>query len=241
MIINELIEKARSEDRRFLMEDEAKKIMAARGIPVAPCLVAHSEQEAVVQAEKIGYPVVLKIRSSKIVHKTESSGVHLDLYGEEAVRTAYREILEKAASLDPQATVTVQPMAEKGIETLIGTTVDRQFGPVVAFGLGGVFVEVLEDVSFRMAPVDIGEAGRMIRQIKGYRLLQEYRSSPAVDTGALAGIIAAVSRLAVEFNEIAEIDLNPVAAYQSGAVALDARVVLRSQGQSKNKPERSAF
>lgn len=230
MKTDKIIEKARSEGRDFLMEDEAKEILAARGIPVAPCPVARNEEEAVILAEKMGYPVVLKIRSPKIIHKSDCGGVRLDLGDEASVRAAYREMVEKTAPLDPEAAVTVQPMAKKGVEVLIGVTTDRQFGPVVAFGLGGVFTEVVKDVSFRMVPVDPEEAGEMIRQIKGSRLLQGYRGAPAVDIGVLEKIISEVSRLAVAFDEIAEMDLNPVAAYPDGALVLDARVVLKKKG-----------
>ena len=227
MKINEILKKARYEGRDFLMEDEAKAVLAARGIPVTPCPVAHNEEESVILAAKLGYPVVLKIRSSKITHKSDCGGVYLNLTDEASVRAAYRKMAEKTAFLDPEAAATVQPMAEKGVEVLIGVTADSQFGPVVAFGLGGIFTEVLKDVSFRMAPVDPEEAGGMIGQIKGSRLLRGYRGSPAADTGALERIISEVSRLAVEFEEIAEMDLNPVAAYPDGALVLDARIRIK--------------
>lgn len=227
--ISGLIAKARAEGREYLLEDESKEILAARGIPVAPCSVAGTEDEVVLLAEKIGYPVVLKVRSPEIVHKSDCGGVHLNLAAADQVRAAYREIINKAAAIDPEAAVTVQPMAPRGAEVLIGVTSDRQFGPVVAFGLGGIFTEILKDVSFRMAPVEPVEAGRMIEQIKGNRLLRGYRGLPAVDTALLTGIISEVSRLAAEFNDIAEMDLNPVAVYPEGALVLDARVVLKKR------------
>lgn len=226
MKIREIIERVRSEGRDFLMEDEAKDILVARGIPVTPCQVARNEEDAVISAKKIGYPVVLKIRSPKIIHKSDCGGVSLNLTDEASLRSAYREMTEKIATLDPEAAVTVQPMAEKGIEVLIGVTADRQFGPVVAFGLGGIFTEIIKDVSFRMAPIDTAEAGRMIGQIKGSRLLQGYRGSPAADSGALEKVLSEVSRLAVEFEEICEMDLNPVAVYPDGVLVLDARIII---------------
>ncbi|MCL6634770.1 MAG: acetate--CoA ligase family protein [Peptococcaceae bacterium] len=230
MRVSEIIGKVRSEGRNILMEDEAKEILAAQGIPVTPCRVARSEAQAVSSASELGYPVVLKVRSPKIVHKSDSGGVCLNLTDEASVRAAYREIIEKAAPLDPVAAVTVQPVAKKGTEVLIGVTSDGQFGPVVAFGLGGVFAEILKDVSFRLAPIDREEAGKMIRQVKGSRLLEGYRGTPAADTGALAEIITKVSRLAVEHEEIAAMDLNPVAACPDGALVLDARVILKEKG-----------
>lgn len=227
--ISSIIQQARSEGREFLTEDEAKAIIAARGIPVVSCQVAGDEDEALLLADKIGYPVVLKVRSPVLVHKSDCGGVRLDLADRASLSAAYREIIARAASLDPDASVTVQPMAPRGTEVLIGVTVDRQFGPVVAFGLGGVFTEVLKDFSFRLAPIGPEEAGRMLRQIKGWRLLQGYRGGPAVDTGALEQMIAEVSRLAVEVEDIAELDLNPVAAYPDGALALDARIRIKEK------------
>lgn len=229
MKIDLIIKKAQAADREFLMEDEAKEILASLGIPVTYCLVARDEKEALFQAEKIGYPVVLKVRSPKIIHKSDCNGVFLNINNKKELKTAYREISLRAAVLDSGATVTVQAMAAKGVETLIGVTVDKQFGPVIAFGLGGVFTEILKDVSFRMAPVDTSEASKMISQIKGYRLLQGYRGSPAVDTGALAEVISRVSHLAFEYKEFSEIDLNPVAVYQDGVLVLDARIRLRDK------------
>ncbi|HOV80456.1 MAG TPA: acetate--CoA ligase family protein [Bacillota bacterium] len=227
MKVDLIISKARADGRELLMEDEAKEIISSLGIPVTHCLVARDEKEALLQAEKIGYPVVLKVRSPKIVHKSDYKGVVLDIKNKKELRAAYREITFRAAVLDGEAAVTVQAMAAKGLETLIGATVNKQFGPVIAFGLGGVFTEIVNDVSFRLAPVDPGEAGRMISQIKGCRLLQGYRGSPAVDTGALAEAISRVSNLVFEYKEFAEIDLNPVAAYPDGVLVLDARMRLK--------------
>lgn len=230
MVIDKILAKAKQEGRSYLMEDEAKEILAAAGIPVTPCLLARNEDEAVAQANELGYPVALKVRSSKIIHKSDCGGVSLNLVDDASLCAACREMAGKVCSLDPEASFTVQPMAKKGIEVLIGVTTDRQFGPVVAFGLGGVLTEVLKDVAFRMAPIDPVEAGKMIEEIKGSRLLRGYRGGPAADSGALAKIISEVSRLAADFEEIAEMDLNPVAAYPDGALVLDARVIIKQKG-----------
>lgn len=224
MGIAEIINFARGEGREFLFEDEAKKILSLRGIPVTPCAVADTEDEAVYQAGLLGFPAVLKVRSTKAVHKTELGGVRLSLPDGASVRAAFREIMEKAAPLDGAAGVVVQPMAQSGVEVIVGYTRDRQFGPVVAFGLGGVLIEVLEDVAFRLAPLDFGEAGRMIGQLKGFNILNGYRGAPPADLEALKDIIVKVSHLGVEYPEILEMDLNPVAAYPEGALVLDARV-----------------
>jgi acyl-CoA synthetase (NDP forming) len=224
---HKIIEKARKEGRSFLTENEAKELLAGRGIPVVSCRVARDEDETVSLARECGFPVVLKVNSPKIVHKSDRGGVFLNLKEEQSVREAFRKIIKNYQDVDPEATVTVQSMLGKGVEVLIGTIADRQFGPVVAFGLGGIFTEVLKDIVFRMAPISPEEAGKMVRQIKGSRLLQGYRGNPAVDTLSLQNIIMRVSRLAFEIADIAEMDLNPVAAFPHGAQVLDARIKLR--------------
>ena len=186
--------------------------------------VARDEEETVSLARECGFPVVLKVNSPKVVHKSDGGGVFLNLKEEQSVREAFRKIMKNYRDLDLEATVTVQSMLRKGVEVLIGTTADRQFGPVVAFGLGGIFTEVLKDIVFRMAPISPVEAGKMVRQIKGSRLLQGYRGNPAV---SLQNIIMRVSRLAFEIEDIAEMDLNPVAAFPHGAQVLDAQIKLK--------------
>ncbi len=186
--------------------------------------MARDEEETVSLARECGFPVVLKVNSPKVVHKSDGGGVFLNLKEEQSVREAFRKIMKNYRDLDLEATVTVQSMLRKGVEVLIGTTADRQFGPVVAFGLGGIFTEVLKDIVFRMAPISPVEAGKMVRQIKGSRLLQGYRGNPAV---SLQNIIMRVSRLAFEIEDIAEMDLNPVAAFPHGAQVLDAQIKLK--------------
>ena len=186
--------------------------------------VARDEEETVSLARECGFPVVLKVNSPKVVHKSDGGGVFLNLKEEQSVREAFRKIMKNYRDLDLEATVTVQSMLRKGVEVLIGTTADRQFGPVVAFGLGGIFTEVLKDIVFRMAPISPVEAGKMVRQIKGSRLLQGYRGNPAV---SLQNIIMRVSRLAFEIEDIAEMDLNPVVAFPHGAQVLDAQIKLK--------------
>lgn len=214
------------EGRRVLCEDEAKEVLRRAGIPVVPCRLAGSEDEAAVLAAACGYPVVLKVRSPLIVHKTEAGGVTLNLASEAEVRRAYREILSRAAVLDPGALVSVQPMAPPGREVIVGVTRDPHFGPVVMAGLGGVLAEILEDVSFRLLPLVREEAVRMIRSLRGYRLLAGYRGAPPADVGALADLLVKVSELVENRAEIAELDLNPVLVYERGLVVADARLVL---------------
>lgn len=221
-----LIENARKSGRTFLTEVESKELLAARGIPVVSCRVARDEEETVRMARECGFPVVLKVNSPYIIHKSEHGGVFLNLDGEQSVREAFRSIRRNCAAVDPEASVTVQPMIKKSVEVLIGVIADRQFGPVVAFGLGGVFTEVLKDIVFRMAPVSTEEAEKMVYQIKGNRLLRGYRGYPAVDTLSLQKIITSISQLAVEIEDIEEMDLNPVVVFPRGARVLDARIKL---------------
>jgi acyl-CoA synthetase (NDP forming) len=221
-----IIENVRKSGRTFLTEVESKELLAVRGIPVLSCRVARDEEETVRMAHECGFPIVLKVNSPYIIHKSEHKGVFLNLGGEQSVREAFRSIRRNCAAVDPEASVTVQPMIKKGVEVLIGVIADRQFGPVVAFGLGGVFTEVLKDVVFRMAPVSTEEAEKMVYQIRGNRLLRGYRGYPAVDTLSLQKIITGISQLAVEVEDIEEMDLNPVVVFPRGAMVLDARIKL---------------
>ncbi|OAT81182.1 acetate--CoA ligase family protein [Desulfotomaculum copahuensis] len=226
MEAGKIIATARDEGRHFLFEDEAKALLAASGIPVTPCRRAGSEEEAVSLAAEMGYPVVLKVRSALIQHKSDLGGVVLNLADEQAVRRAFQDILQRAAAVDAAAAVTVQPMAPPGIEVITGLVADRQFGPVLMFGLGGVFTEVLRDVCFRLVPVTPAEAREMTTAIKGSRLLDGFRGGPPADRQALADLLLAVSNLAVAVPGIKEMDLNPVTVYSKGLLVLDARVLL---------------
>ncbi|MGB9803100.1 acetate--CoA ligase family protein [Desulfofundulus sp.] len=226
MNVAEILELVRSAGRRYLCEDEAKEILSRVGIPVTPCRLARTEDEAVERAGELGYPVVLKVRSPLIVHKSDTGGVALNLVDSRQVRRAYREIMARAVAVDPAAAVTVQPMAESGREVIVGVTDDRQFGAVLLFGLGGVFTEILGDVSFRLLPVDRDAACSMIRSLRGYRLLSGYRGAPPADEEALIDILIKVSDLVAAYPQIREMDLNPVVVYERGALVLDARIFI---------------
>jgi acyl-CoA synthetase (NDP forming) len=224
-----LIAGARAAGRTLLNEVEAKRLLAEAGIPVAEAHLARTREEAERLAEAIGYPVVLKIVSDDIPHKSDVGGVQLNLRDREAVGAAYDRILQNVRTRRPDARiagVSVQRQAPPGIEVIVGLTTDPQFGPVVMFGLGGVLVEVLQDVAFRVVPLTARDAREMIREVKGFALLQGYRGAPPADLTALESLLLKVSELAQRHPEIAELDLNPVFAYPNGAVAVDARVVL---------------
>lgn len=230
MTPNEIISGAVAEGRNFLFEDEAKVLVAAVGLPVVETVAAFSEEEAVRAAERMGYPVVVKVRSAAYLHKSDVGGVRLDLAGPEDVRRAYREITAAARAVDREVAVTVQRMAGRGQEVIVGVSTDPHFGPVLMFGLGGVMTELLDDFTFRMIPVSRRDAREMIRDLRGVRLLDGYRGNPPVNLDVLVDIICRVSDLVEKYPALREMDLNPVAAYPDGALVLDARVVLGEVG-----------
>ena len=225
---------ARAEGRVLLNEVEAKALLAEAGVPVTPTRLARSAAEAVALAEEFGYPVALKIVSRDIAHKSDVGGVVLGLTSAAAVRRARRDMLARIAEAAPSARldgVSVQWMAAPGIEVIVGATTDPQFGPVLMFGLGGVFVEVLKDVAFRIVPLEPRDAAQMVREIRGLPVLQGARGAPHADLGAIEGLLLQISRFMADHPEVAELDLNPVFAYAKGAIAVDARIVLAQPGE----------
>jgi acyl-CoA synthetase (NDP forming) len=177
----------------------------------------------------MGFPVALKINSPDIIHKSDSGGVKLSLNNVAEVKKAYDEVLKKMRKHYPRAAVhgvSVQKMLQPGTEVIIGTIKDPQFGPVIMFGLGGIFVEILKDVSFRVIPVKRKDAQEMIEEIKGFPLLQGYRGKEPASLPALVEMILKISNFIKENPQIKELDLNPIFAYRNKVVAVDARVVL---------------
>ena len=227
---------ARAEGRLILTEEESKAILSERGIRTTSPTLATSADQAATSAEDIGFPVVMKVASRDITHKSDVGGVRLGLSSADEARAAYAEIVASAKAAEPAASidgVTVQPQAPGGgVEVIIGMTRDHQFGPVVMFGLGGIAVEVLQDVAFRIAPLTKRDARAIIREVKGYPLLTGHRSTRPVDLEALAGVVETVSAFVDATPELAEMDLNPVLAYSDGAVAVDARMVLTSEAEA---------
>lgn len=212
-----------------LSEREAKAILAAYGIPVVADAVVDSVEQAVKAAEEMGFPVVLKVESPDIPHKTEAGVVRLGLDDADAVRRGYREIMAAAGRVEPPAAIAgvlVQPMIGKGIEIVVGAQCDPTFGPMIVVGLGGIMVELLRDSAAELAPVGRAQAEAMLRRLKGYPLLAGFRGSEPVDLDRLADIIVAVSELAADqAGRIAEIDVNPIICGPRGAVAVDALIV----------------
>jgi acyl-CoA synthetase (NDP forming) len=229
MSFETVLAQARAEGRTLLTEVEAKSVLQEAGVPVAPTLLARTREEAQAQAEQVGYPVVLKIVSPDIAHKSDVGGVKLNLRDAEAVGQAFDEIVANAQRAVPGARITgvaVQHMAPQGTEVIVGMTTDPQFGPVMMFGLGGIMVEVLKDVSFRLVPLEEKDAQQMIDEIKGRPVLSGVRGQPPADIEALKRTILKVSEFVQQHPEVRELDLNPVFAYPDGALAVDARIVV---------------
>jgi acyl-CoA synthetase (NDP forming) len=216
---------------RVLDEVEAKRLLQDAGIPVIEARLARTKSEAVAIGKELGFPVALKIISPDIIHKSDVGGVKLGL--ENAVKTgsAYSGIMAAIKKGMPGARiegVSVQRMATSGVELIIGMNKDPQFGPVIMFGLGGILVEVLKDVSFRLVPVSKIDAAEMVREVKGYALLEGYRGQRPVDISRLEDIIVQVSDFIEKNPRIKELDLNPVFADGKNIMAADARIVLEA-------------
>lgn len=227
-----IIEQARAERRSSLLETEAKHLLRLHGAPVLSERLAESADEAVHIAQELGGPVALKIVSPQILHKSDAGGVLLGLHTGEDVRLGFERILKNAKAFDADAEVRgvlVSPMAEDGVEVIIGTKVDDQFGPIILFGLGGVLVEVIRDVSFRVLPISPTAAKKMIEEIKAYPVLQGVRGRPPVDIKALRKLLLQCSDLVESYPSIQEMDLNPVMAHEKGLSIVDARILLKQE------------
>jgi acetyl-CoA synthetase (ADP-forming) len=226
---DKIIAQVRSENRTALLESEAKTIMMEYGVTVPKFKLATNEKEAAKIAQEIGFPIVAKIVSPEIIHKSDAGGVKVGLKTPAEVEAAYTTIMENAKKYDPKAQllgVLIMEMAPQGLEVIIGAIKDPQFGATIMFGLGGIFVEVLKDVTFKIAPINLDEAKEMITNLKAAALLKGYRNTPPADTDALAQILLKVSKLLTEHPEIKELDLNPILAYAKGASTVDARIIL---------------
>jgi acetyl coenzyme A synthetase (ADP forming)-like protein len=230
--VREVLDEVRKAGRTALTAPEGKRICDAYGIPTPGEGLAANADEAVALAKEIGFPVVLKIVSPEILHKTEAGGVLVGVSTESDVANGFATIVANAAAYNPSATITgvqVQQQLGAGQEVIIGATSDPTFGKIVAFGLGGVLVEVLRDVTFRLAPIDQAEARSMLDSIKAAEILRGVRGSEPVDADALAHVIERVSALVTDFPEISEFDLNPVFATASGATAADVRILIEAE------------
>jgi acyl-CoA synthetase (NDP forming) len=228
----EILAQARQENRTVLTEIEAKQILIQSGINCTDTQLAATKEAAVELSEKFGYPVVLKVSSVDISHKSDAGGVKVNLKNKAEVEEAYDAIIQSCKAAVPTANiegVSVQPMGKSGTEVILGMIKDPSFGPVVMFGLGGVFVEVMKDVSFRVVPIEASDAEDMINEIKGKKLLEGYRGQEPADVATLQQMLVKLSDFVNATPEIEEIDMNPVFCYKDGAVVVDARIILSEE------------
>src|SRR5574337_279912 len=229
--VEQIFAKVKSEGRKNLLEEEGQEVLKAYGFPVPKSILATKEKEATVAAKKIGYPVVMKIASPQIIHKSDAGGVKVGLKTPQEVKKAFKEIIKNAKKYDKKAIikgVLVQEMVKGGKETIVGSKQEPGFGSVVMFGMGGIYVEVLKDVTFRVAPVTDTEADEMISSIKTNKLLQGVRGEKPSDVKKLADCIQRISQLVTDFQEIKELDMNPVLVFEKGkgCKVVDVRIGL---------------
>lgn len=222
-----LVEEAIKRGEKTLSEFDSKKVLEAYSIPVTKEFIARNVEEAKKFAKEIGYPVVLKGSSSTLTHKTELNMIELNIKDEKSLEETYKSLEERGkGKLDG---ILVQQMVKGEREFVAGLIRDPQFGPCVMFGLGGIFTEVLKDVTFRVAPLEKRDAIEMMNEIKAKKLLDEFRGKPAVDRDILASALINLGRIGLENEEIAEIDINPIIILKDKPVAVDALVVLKDQ------------
>ncbi|MFN9859424.1 MAG: bifunctional acetate--CoA ligase family protein/GNAT family N-acetyltransferase [Pseudanabaena sp.] len=234
-----ILTQATKSDRYLLTEYESKNLLAAYGIPTVPTEIATSDIEAVEIADRFGYPVVLKLHSEKITHKTDVGGVRLNLEDAAAVTRAFMAIAAKVRTIDPEAFlgVTVQPMVKmEGYELILGSSLDPQFGEVMLFGMGGQLVEVFKDRALALPPLNTTLAKRMMEQTRIYEALQGVRGRKAIDLAKLEQLLVNFSQLVVEQPQIREVDINPLLVSEDGMIALDARVVLHTDDDIAQRP-----
>lgn len=219
---------ARGRQRGWLLEPEAKELCKAYGLPVGEWRVANSEADALSHSAELGFPLAMKIVSPDILHKSDVGGVILGIESPEKVRDAFgrmRAVAERTGSRFEGALM--ERMAKPGVETIIGAKRDPQFGPVIMFGVGGIFVEIFKDVAFRVAPIDRADAMEMINELKALPLLKGARGRKPVDLESLADSLIRAAKLMIENSEVSEIDLNPTMGYEDGCKVVDARIILR--------------
>ncbi len=229
----EIIAQAQKEDRTFLLEKEAYEILEAYGFPVIQSILAHNVKQALAACEEIGYPVVMKIASPDVVHKFDYGAVVLNIHKPAEAKKAYDTILNNVLSKNPDARIKgilVEEMAKEGKEIILGVNHDPQFGPILMFGLGGIYVEAIEDVSFRLAPINELSASRMITTTKAFKILNGYRGGPVYDLKSIEDCIKRLSQLATDFDVIKELDINPLLVYEKGqgCTIVDARIILQT-------------
>ncbi len=224
-----IIENVLSSGRRIVLPDEAMDIVKSSGISTPAYVLVKTIKEALEGSKAIGFPVVLKIASPDVLHKSDIGGIAVDVKGEEDVIVNYKKIMHNLNKNNPDACISgilIQKQVPKTIHVIIGGIRDEQFGPTVMLGLGGIYVELFKDVTFRIAPVTDSEALEMIKEIKGYSILKGYRGTEMLDIQQTAKTVVTVSELISDIDEIKEVELNPLLVYEKGVIAVDARIIL---------------
>ena len=226
--VKQILTQAKTQNRTILNYKESRKIMELTSIPLNKMELAKGLEESLLKANEIGFPIVLKIVSEDVVHKSDAGGVKIGINSNSELETAYNEMMLSIKEFYPEAQidgVSIEEMVE-GVELLIGTNTDEQFGKMIAFGVGGIFVEVYKDISFRLIPVYEEDIKEMISEIKGNKILEGFRGMPAVNKEELISLMLRISKLIEENLTIKELDLNPVVATEDGLKAIDARIIL---------------
>jgi len=232
MNISELLKNKIESNQTILTEFESKILLKEIGIPIPEQELATTKEETLTAAKKIGFPVVLKLIAEDIIHKSDTGAVKLNIKNEDETAQAYDDLMKIPSQ--SEKSISVQKMADEPItELIIGMTTDAQFGPALMFGIGGILVELLEDVSFRIAPITEYDAREQIHEIKGFPILDGYRGKPKADIDAIVKTLLTISDLVTKYEEINEMDLNPVFIYEKGLICVDARIILK-------KPEKVA-
>jgi acetate---CoA ligase (ADP-forming) len=235
--VERIMQNAKEKRQHQFAEDDAREVLSAYGFRFPEKALALTSGEAALAAARIGFPVVMKISSPDILHKTDIGGVKLGISSRKEAKEAFYEITGNAGKFMPSAFikgVTVYETAARGKEVILGISYDRTFGHMVMFGLGGIYVEVLRDVSFRIVPVDLSEAFEMISETRTFQLLKGVRGEKAVDIGRIAECIVRLSRLVTDFPLIQELDINPLVVSAEGAVALDARLIITHEEKGES-------
>jgi len=221
-----IFKKTKKLNRKMLNEQEAREVLKYYKIPLVKGMATKKIEDAVKFAKKNGYPLAMKIISPDVVHKTDVGGVVLDIRNEKQVRDAYFKIIKNMKRINARVSgIFVQQMIENGYEVMVGGKKDPTFGPTIAFGLGGIFVEVFDDISFRIVPINKKDAEQMIREIKGYKILKGYRGKSKAKIKSLVDILMRVSKMLKENPEIKELDLNPIFALRDKAIVVDTRII----------------
>ena len=234
MNITEILNKKIKAKQTVLTEFESKELLKEIGIPIPEQKLTKTKDETVSAAEKIGYPVVLKLMAEDVVHKSDTGAVKLNIKNKEELGSAFDDLMKIESKSEKK--ISVQKMEKEPItELIIGMTTDPQFGPALMFGIGGILVELLEDVSFRIAPITEYDAREQISEIKGFPILDGYRGKPKADIDAIVETLLKISDLVVKHEEIYEMDLNPVFIYDDGLICVDARIILKNPENPEHK------